>query len=432
MSPVILTLLVLVLVIAGFFSGKFSYALVAVAALTILQIGGVLSPAETWAGFANTSVVLTVALFIVGGGFAKTSVITRMKQMLNGFTGRDRTVVWAVMGAGALLAVATASNIAAATLIPIVISLTDDNPKLSRTQLLKASGDMANIWVGTFPLGMAAGTYMMWNAMVENLGGQGTFTIMDMTVARILPVLACTLWQFTIGYKLVNKEASAPLKSFGNKVPVLPDGKLTTLTPFQDKCAIFFFTASIVGMIFVSVVPVVPTYIVATVCAMGMVITKVLSEGEAFGSVAWNIVFMYAGMLPLSTALTNSGADQVVANVIQSMLGGTNNPYILVAAFFLVSVILTQFMSNTAVGTIFPLLAAVTSLKMGIDPRAAVLASGIGATVSVLTPISSPAQTMIWGTGGYKIKDFIRSGLPLVIIFFVVYVVTAPRFFPFY
>lgn len=432
MDPVLLTLLVLLFVIIGFFSGKMSYAVVAMTALVILQIGGVLSAAEAWAGFANTSVVLTVALFVIGGGFAKTSVITRMKRILNGFNGEDRIVIWAVMAVAALLAVTTASNIAMATLIPIIISMTDDNERLSRTRLIKSSSDMANIWVGTFPLGMSAGTYMMWNAMVENLGGAGNFTIMDLTIARILPVLACTVWEFTIGYRMVNKTPNAPFREFGNKVQTVPDGKLTNLTPFQDKCAIVLFAASIIGMIFVSIVPVLPTYLVACICAIGMVLTGVLSEKEAFGSISWNIVFMYAGTLPLSTALTNSGADQVVANMIQTALGGTTNPYILVAAFFLVSVFLTQFMSNTAVGTIFPLLAAVTCLKMGIDPRAAVLAAGIGATVSVMTPVSSPAQTMAWGTGGYKIADFVRSGLPLTIVFFVVYIITAPRFFPFY
>ena len=431
MDPIVLTLLVLMFVMIGFFSGKMSYAVVAVIGLTVLQVGGVLTPAQAWAGFSNTSVVLIVALFVVGGGFSKTSIITKMKIMLNGFQGKERTVVWATMGVASLLSVATASSIAMATLIPIVISLTADNPKLSRTQLLKSSSDMASIWTGTFPLGMAAGTYLMFNQIVENLGGEPNFTIFDMTIAKMIPVLACTVFQFVYGYKLSNHEPTAPLKDFGIKMPELKDGKLTTLTPFQDKFTIFMFIFSVAGMIFVSIVPIVPTYIIAIISAIGMVLFGGLNEKEAFGSISWNIVFMYAGVLPLSTALSNSGADQVVGNAIQAMLGGTTSPYVVTAAFFLSSMIITQFMSNTAVGTIFILLAAVTSINMGIDPRAAVLASGIGATISVLTPIASPNQTMVYGTGGYKIWDFVRSGLPITIIFFVFYIITAPIFFPF-
>ena len=430
MDPIILTLAVLVFVMIGFFSGKLSFALVSVAAVTILEIGGVLDAREAWAGFSDRSVVLTVALFVLGGGLAKTSLITRIKIMLKDYKGNSRNAIWAILGVSSLLAVCTASNIAAATLIPIIISLSEGNPNLSRTQLLKSSGDMMNIWTGTFPLGMAAGTFMLMNSIVENLGGTGNFKIMDMTIAKIIPVLVCTVFQFAIGYKFSNKEPNAPLKDFGNKLPELPDGKLTTLTPFQDKCSIIIFTLSIAGMIFVSVVPIFPTYIVAIVCALAMVLTGVLNEKEAFGSISWNIVFMFAGLLPLSTALSNSGADQVLAGFIQGMLGGSTNPYVIIGAFFLITVILTQFMSNTAVGMIFLVLAATTSLNMGIDPRAAMMAAGIGSTVSILSPIASPAQTMVWGTGGYKIKDYVKSGAPLTIIFFVVYMLTAPFFFP--
>lgn len=435
MDPLVLTLLVLVIIMVGFFCGKFSFALVSVVGITILQIGGVLTPQEAWAGFSDKSVVLTVALFVLGGGLSKTSLITRLKHMLNNYQGDSKFAIWAILGAASLLAVCTASNIAAATLIPIIISLCDGNPRLSRTQLIKSSGDLMNIWTGTLPLGMAAGTFMLMNSIVENLGGVGNFKVMDMTIAKALPVAACTIFQLIIGYKLVNKEPHSPLKEFGLKLPELPEGKFTTLTDFQDKAALFLFTLSVVGMIFVSLkpatlLPFLTTNVVAVVCAILMVLCGVLNEKEAFGSISWNIVFMFAGLLPLSTAMANSGADQAISKVIQTMLGGTTNAYVIIGAFFLVTMILTQVMSNTAVGMIFLVLAAATSLNMGIDPRPAMMAAGIGSTISIMSPIASPAQTMVWGTGGYSIKDFLKSGAPMSIIFFVVYMVSVPLFFP--
>ena len=435
MDPMILTLLVLVLIMAGFFSGKFSFALVSVVGITILEIGGVLSAKEAWAGFSDKSVVLTVALFVLGGGLSKTSLITRLKHMLNDYQGDSKYAIWAILGASSLLAVCTASNIAAATLIPVIISLCEGNPKLSRTQIIKSSGDMMNIWTGTLPLGMSAGTFMLMNSMIENLGGTGNFKIMDITIAKAAPVLVCTIFQFAVGYKFSNKEPHSPLKEFGLKLAELPEGKLTTLTDFQDKAALSLFALSVVGMIFVSVkpaefIPFLTTNIVAVICAILMVLCGALNEKEAFGSISWNIVFMFAGLLPLSTAMSNSGADQAIAGIIQKMLGGTTNSYVIIAAFFLATVILTQFMSNTAVGMIFLVLAAATSLNMGIDPRAAMLAAAIGSTVSIMSPIASPAQTMVWGTGGYTIRDFLKSGLPLTIIFFIVFIITAPLLFP--
>jgi len=432
MDPLIVTLFVLVLIVAGFASGKFSYALIAVVGLVILQVGGVLTPAETWSGFANTTMVLYVALFVLGGGFTKTSLITRMKKILSGYQGNPRAVVWATMGAATLISIFTGVVVAAATIIPIIISITKDNENLSRTQILKPAIDISSMWSGTLPVGLGAGTYLLFNSIVENAGGVGTFTIMDNTISKIFPLIACLIWELLYGWKLIPKEPLSPLKEFGSTMPVLEGDKLTNLTPFQDKAAIFLYFGSVVGMVLVSFFPIVPTYIVAVICAILMMLTGVLNEKEAFGSISWTIIFMYAGLLPLTTALQSSGAGQLLTNGLQAMLGGSTNPYYITAVFFLVPAIATQFMMNSAVSSIFMALGAVVCVNLGMDPRCAILAAVAASGCSVLTPMSCPPLAMLYGTGGYTMKSFVISGLPLFIIFFVVYLVVTPMFFPFF
>ena len=430
MNPMILTLIVFGVLIVAFCSNKISYAVISVSALAILQIFGVLTPAQTWSGFSDTSVVLFVALFILGGGLSKTSLITRMKNMLRGFNGKPRTVVWAVMGASIVLSIFTNSTVAVVTLIPIVISITKDNDKLSRTQMLKPAADMASLWVATFPLGLGAGTFMLFNSIVENAGGVGTFTIMDNTIAKSIPLIVCTLFQFLVGYKLSPLKPVTPLKDYG-LVIADPGDKLTTLTPFQDKAAIVLFFGSIAGMVFVTFVPIMPAYVVAIICAILMVLTGVLSEKEAFGSVAWNIVFLYAGLLPLATALQISGAGQLMTTGLQFILGGSTNPYLITAVFFLIPCILTQFMLNVAVSTIFMTIGAVVCVNLGMDPRAAILAAVSASGVATMSVMASPTVAVVGDTGGYNAKSLAISGLPLCILYFITYLFTAPIFFPF-
>ena len=434
MSPLIITLIALAVIIIGFASGKFSYALIAVVGLVILQVGKVLTPAETWSGFANTTMVLYVSLFVIGGGFTKTSLLTRMKSMLSGYQGNPRAIVWATMGAATLLSIFSGVIVAAATIIPVIISITEDNDKLSRTQILKPAIDISSMWSGTLPVGLGAGAYLLFNSIVENAGGVGNFTIMDSFVAKIIPLLACLIWEVLFGWKLIPKEPQSPLKEFGSAVPTakLEGGALTTLTPFQDKMAIILYFGSVLGMIFVSFVPIVPTYIVAAVCAILTVLTGVLNEKEAFGSISWTVIFMYAGLLPLTTALQNSGVGQLLTDGLQTMLGGSTNPYFVTAVFFLIPAVATQFMMNSAVSAVFMALSAVVCVNLGMDVRCALLASVAASGCSVLTPMSCPPLAMLYGTGGYTMKSFFISGLPLFIIFFVVYVFTAPLFFPFF
>lgn len=432
MDPVILTLIVFAALIIAFCSNKISYAVIAVAGVAILQIGGVLTPAQAWAGFSDSSVILFVALFVMGGSLSKTSLIARLKNMLNGFTGKPRTVVWAVMGSAIILSIFTNSTVAIVTLIPIVISITKDNDKLSRTRMLKPAADMATLWVGTFPLGLGAGTYMLFNSIVENSGGVGTFTIMDNAVAKIIPLIVCTLFQFFVGYKISPEKPLTPLQDFGLAVEQPKDGQLTTLTPFQDKAALILFFGGVAAMVFVNFVPIVPAYIVAVVCALLMVLTGVLSEKEAFDSIAWNIVFLYGGLLPLATALQVSGAGQLLTDGFSFILGGNTNPYLILGVFFLVPCILTQFLLNTAVSTIFMTIGAVVCINLGMDPRAAILAAVSSSGVATMSVMATPTVAVVADTGGYTPKSLALSGLPLVVIYFIVFMITTPIFFPFF
>lgn len=173
-------------------------------------------------------------------------------------------------------------------------------------------------------------------------------------------------------------------------------------------------------------------YLTASIGACLLVLCGVLSEREALSSIHQPTVFLFAGVLALSDAIKVTGAGDVVADWMISLLGNTTNPYIIMAVFFIIPFLLTQVMSNLATVTIFIPLVAAACVKIGVDPRAAVMGVLIASCTSILTPMAAPCQIMIMGPGGYKLKDYLKCGTPLAVIITIVCIFTLPMMFPFY
>ena len=166
--------------------------------------------------------------------------------------------------------------------------------------------------------------------------------------------------------------------------------------------------------------------------AVLLVLTGVLSEKEALASIHQPTIFLFAGVLALSDAIQKTGAGDVVADWMIKILGGTTNTYLIMAVFFLVPFVLTQVMSNLATLTIFIPLVTSACLKMGLDPRAAVVGVITASCISIMTPMAAPCQIMIIEPGGYKLKDYLKCGTPLAALLCMMSILVLPMMFPLY
>ena len=197
----------------------------------------------------------------------------------------------------------------------------------------------------------------------------------------------------------------------------------------QEKIAIVIILGSIGLMLLENVIGV-DMYLIACIGAVLLVLTGVLSEKESLESIHMPTIFLFAGVLALSDAIKVTGAGEVVADLMIKIIGNNTNTYVIMAVFFMIPFILTQVMSNLATLTIFIPLVTSACIKIGVDPRAAVVGVLTASCISIMTPMAAPCQIMIIEPGGYKLKDYLKCGTPLAIILAIMTIFLMPLMFP--
>ena len=174
----------------------------------------------------------------------------------------------------------------------------------------------------------------------------------------------------------------------------------------------------------------VPAAIAGLLAACAMVVFGVLSVDQAYKSINWTTVILVGAMMPLSTAMTKSGAAQLLADgLIQAV--GHRSPYALLAGLFWLTAILGQLISNTATALIIIPIGVAAALDLGVSPAPVLMSIAVAAAGAFLTPVATPVNLMVMGPGGYLFSDYWKLGLPLLILFFVVATFVVPLFWAF-
>jgi anion transporter len=176
----------------------------------------------------------------------------------------------------------------------------------------------------------------------------------------------------------------------------------------------------------------VPLQTAAVTGAILCVITGCLKEKEAYAGIDWVTIFLFAGMLSVATAMDKTGAGKLIADTVVGMMGEHPNPVVLCAVLYLISNVLTQFMSNTASAALLAPIGISIAQTIGADPKPVLMAIGIAASMAYATPMATPPNTLVLGPGSFTFNDYVKVGVPLCVICFIVSVIIIPIFWPFF
>ena len=188
--------------------------------------------------------------------------------------------------------------------------------------------------------------------------------------------------------------------------------------------------AIVIAVVVVAATGLLPIVAAAATGALMMVLSGCVSTEEAYGAIEWNVLFLLAGMLSLGAAMEKTGASTMLADGMIDSVGGLG-PLALLAAFFGATMLLTEVMSNNATVALLLPIAITTAQAIDVDPRAFMFAVVFAASSSFMTPVGYQTNTMIYGPGQYRFKDFARVGAPLHLIFWAVGTLLIPWFWPF-
>lgn len=424
MNALEITLVILVVTIIAFATGKVSFSVISSGIILALIITGIMTPEEAFKGFINTNVIMFVAMFVIGAGLTKTKLIDYAKKVVFRYKENPQMLILLSCLTASILACITNATATAAIMIPFLIEIANDIGT-SRSKLLFPAMACANIATSMTFLGQGASN-MTWNDIMMKGGAPHALQIWDFTIARIPLLIVAIAYMVFVGHKLMpdidNSKFDDELHSSGNTVK---------MSPFKEKLALIIVLTTIILMLFENVIGI-KMYLIACIGAVLLVLTGVLSEKEALESVHMPTIFLFAGVLTLSDAIKITGVGDLVADFMIKLVGGTTNTYLMMAIFFFIPFLLTQVMSNLATLTIFIPLVTSVCLKMGLDPRAAVVGVLTASCISIMTPMAAPCQIMIMEPGGYTFKDYLKCGAPLALILALMTVVLMPLMFPFY
>ncbi len=184
-------------------------------------------------------------------------------------------------------------------------------------------------------------------------------------------------------------------------------------------------------MVFMMVFQVLPVSITVLITAFLMVITRsVRKVDQAYRGVNWQTIILIACMLPMATALENTGGIEVISDGLVNTLGDIG-PMLVMAGLYAVASIFSQFISNTATAVLLYPVAILTAENMGVSPYPMVMAVAFAASMAFATPVATPPNAMVMAAGRYKFLDFIKIGSPLQVIIGVCIILLVPILFPF-
>jgi di/tricarboxylate transporter len=173
----------------------------------------------------------------------------------------------------------------------------------------------------------------------------------------------------------------------------------------------------------------VPIYIAAVIGAALMVLFGCLSMDEAYRQIEWKAVFLIAGLLPLGTALDQTGAARLIAEGVVSVVG-PYGPRAVMVGLVVLTFLATCFVPTAALVVLMAPIVLTTSANMGLSPYAFMMAIAVAASASFMTPISHPANILVMGPGGYRFMDYFKVGGLLTLVVLVVIIFVLPFFWP--
>lgn len=421
MTPAIKCLILLAIVALLFVTEMIPLAMTAIGASVACCALGLVPENQIFLGLADSTVVLFGGMFVVGAAMFYTGLAQKIGGGVVRMFGKgENSLMFGIMIIAALMSAVLSNTGTTACLIPVVMGICA-NAKISASRELMPLAFAAGLG-GTITL-IGTPPNILANVALKAAGmPELQFGFFEYAWIGIPIIIAGIVYMMFIGKYLLPKDSGTLNLEIDEEIL-----ENETSTQKQIICGIIM-----VGVIGSMATGIVPLEIAAVVGAVIAVLTGCLTEKQAYNSIDWVTIFLFAGMIPVATAMNTSGAGKLIAEATVKMLGGDPSPYMVTAVLFVLAVVLTQFMSNTASKALLCPVGIALSAQMGASPKAVLMAILIASSCAFASPVGTPPNTLVLGPGGYKFMDYLKAGTGLVAVCLIVSIIVIPIVWPFF
>lgn len=408
-----ITLGILVAAAVMFFTEIVPLPITALLVPVALSLTNVISSKVAFSYFGDPTVILFMAMFIVGEATFITGFADKVGALAVRLSkGNSILLLVYTMAAVGLLSTVLSNTGTIVVAVPMILGMCI-KAKLAPGKVLMPVAFASSLGgtvtlVGTPPNGII-------NSMLAQTG-QTPFGFFEFGLIGIPLLIAGLLYYAFIGHRFLPEGRQM-------EDDMVIEGQTRRENKMWASMAVFAF------VVFMMASELMPLTTAAVLGACLMVITRCMTMREAFRSVDWTTIFLFAGMLSMSAAMSKSGAAAIVANTVVNMV---SDPWMLMLVCCALTSLITNFMSNTATAALMAPLALPIALASGISPLPITMGIAMSASACFLTPIATPPNTIVLGPGKYSFLDYVKAGWPLQIITLIMCWLLIPMIWPFH
>lgn len=428
----ILTLAVLVCVVAALIWDKVRSDVVALAGAAVLLMTGVVRPVEVQGAFASPAILALASLFVIAYALELSGLldlaIAAAVRMCKRLGAAGLWLMLAAIGCFSCFLNSTPIVVLGAPVVRDVATALKLSPKRYLMPL-----SYITVLTGCCTL-IGTSTNLLVDDMAR-VAGQPRFGMFEITPVGLPIALVGGLFLFMFSGRLMGRGLTeAPIEPRDVEIPmrgaqVGDAGLFAEPRPFQPAKAAAA-AAVFVGAIVVAALNIAPIAASAFAGAVLLILLRVITADQAYGGLRPQILILIAGMVVIGIAMEESG----LAGAATSALVGSLHDFSPLAALIILyglTMILTELLSNATVAVLVTPVAVALAESLGVSPRPFLVAVMMAGSAAFATPFGYQTNVIVYQMGGYRYMDFVRVGLPLNLVTFVVAIIAIERFFPF-
>ncbi|MBX3481814.1 MAG: SLC13/DASS family transporter [Caulobacter sp.] len=426
-------LLVLIAVIAALIHGKARPDVVALTGAAILLMTGVIRPVEVQAAFASPAIIALASLFVIAYAMERSGLLDKVIQAGVEMCGRLGLMgLWLLIGACGAASSFLNNTPIVVLAAPVVRDVAKSMGQSPRRFLIPLS--YVSIMGGACTL-IGTSTNLLVNDMARTTG-QASFGLFEITPVGLIIAIVGGLYLLVFGGPLLGaKEPEPGDQEVYGPMPAPHDVSLGDSSLFEEHRRLRPWHASLslavfLGVVFFAAVGWAPIAAAAFAGAVLLIITRVISAEEAYRGLRPDILLLIAGMVVIGLSLEVSGlATAATEGMIEWIrpLGPLTAMILLYGA----TLFLTEILSNAAVAVLLTPVAVALAESLGVSPRPFLVAVMMAASAAFATPFGYQTNVLVYQMGRYSYLDFVRIGLPLNMLTWLVGAMIIPLFFPF-